>query len=349
MELSAYIIQENTSIYDAAAVIDQGQRQIVFVCDGYRLLASLADGDIRRYILRSGDVSLSVRHAANYHPVSLTIEDMPRAQAILRERNIRAIPILNAHGEIVSIVFQNNPSVRKKVDLGVPVVIMAGGKGTRLAPYTDILPKPLIPVGDKIITEHIMERFLDYGCDNFIMIVNHKKELIKAYFKEAPCKGSLCFVDEKTFQGTGGGLKLLEGMINETFFMTNCDILIEADYEDILKCHKDMGAVITMICAIKKVSVPYGTVELNGEGKPTRIVEKPEYPLLTNTGMYVIEPRFLKAIPPGAFIHITDLIQERMDAGDCVGVYPIGERGWMDMGQVDELDRMRRHMMEIAL
>ena len=341
LELNNFIIQEDTSVYDAAGAINANGRQIVFVCDGMRLLAVLSDGDLRRYILRSGDISKSVRYAANHSPLTLTIAESHNVkQLLLKNPHIRAIPILDKKGNIVSISFTENTSVRKQTHLGVPVVIMAGGKGTRLAPYTNVLPKPLIPVGDKTITEHIIDRFISFGCDDFKMIINHKKELIKAYFSEVSCNGSLHFIEEKHFQGTGGGLKLLDGIIDKTVFMTNCDILIEADYEDILKHHRSVGATITMVCALKKVSVPYGTIELDEAGRPIKLVEKPEYPILTNTGLYVIEPCFLDNIPPDTYIHITELIQQLMDKGQTVGVYPISESGWLDMGQIDELGKM---------
>ena len=344
-ELSSFIIQEKTSVYDSAVAIDKNRRKIVFVCAGMKLLGSLTDGDIRRYILSSGNLSKSVRHAANTNPTFLTIDEISKAQHMIQSNpTLRGIPIVNENGEIVSIVFSEKTSVRRQTILDTPVVIMAGGKGTRLAPFTDVLPKPLIPVGDMTITEHIMERFIDYGCEDFTMIVNHKRELIKAYFSESPCKGNLRFIDEDEFRGTCGGLKLLDGVIDGRFFMTNCDILVDADYEDILEHHKKRGAIITLVCAIKKISVPYGTVEMDDDGNPVKIVEKPEYPLLTNTGMYVIEPSVLDFIPSDTHIHMTDLLQKLIDDGHPVGIYPIGEAGWMDMGQIDELAKMEKSL-----
>ena len=340
-ELSSFIIQEETSVFDAVAAIDRNRRQIIFVCDGMRLLGSLSDGDIRRYILRSGDVSKSVRHAANYNAVTLSKEEATNAQSLITKAPyIKAIPILDETGDIVSVYFSESEYVRKDVNLSIPVVIMAGGKGARLKPFTNVLPKPLIPIGDMTITEHIMERFLNFGCTEFSIIINEKKELIKAYFSETQCKGNLDFIDEEVFQGTAGGLKLIHGKLNSTFFLTNCDILVEADYEDILEHHRKTGALITMVCAIKKISVPYGTIELDDDGKPAKFIEKPEYPLLTNTGLYVIEPAFLDIIPSDKPIHMTDLIQSLIDEGKSVGIYPISENQWSDMGQPQELDKM---------
>jgi len=342
LDLSDFIVQENDSVLDATTVINANGKQIVFVCDGMRLLASFTDGDIRRFILRAGDLKMPVSEAANYNPKSLKTNEVSKAQHLFASNPyIRGVPILNESGEIVSVVLSESIMIsHKHTQLDVPVVIMAGGKGTRLAPYTDVLPKPLIPIGNMTITEHIIEHFGSFGCDNFTMIVNHKKELVKAYFSETSYNGDLSFIDEKEFLGTGGGLKLLEGHITDTFFMTNCDILVEADYEDLLKHHKKNKAVITMVCALKKVSVPYGTVELDDNGSPVKIIEKPEYPILTNTGLYVVEPSFFEVIPSDTFVHITDLIQKLMDDGETVGVYPISENQWSDMGHPDEMKKM---------
>lgn len=342
MKLTNFIVQKDATVIDAASVMDSNAKQIVFICDGMRLLAAFADGDLRRVLLKSGNLTQPVIYVANDKPISVEVGENSKAKRLLEENPyMHGIPLLNASGDIVSIEFTDKASIHRDISLQVPVVIMAGGKGTRLAPYTDVLPKSLIPVGDITITEHIMKRFLRFGCDDFIMILNHKRELIKAYFNEIPFCGKLRFVDEVDFQGTGGGLKLLEGMFDSTFFVTNCDILIDSDYEDILNHHRQSGALITLVCAIKKVVVAYGTVELDKTGRPINILEKPEYPLLTNTGLYVVEPSFLEAIPNDSFIHITELIQKLMDEGKPVGVYPVGEASWLDMGQIDELNKMR--------
>ena len=341
--LSNFIIQESVSIIDAAAAIDGNGKQIIFICEGTILLATFTDGDLRRYVLSSGDVRKSVKYAANYNPIKVTLDDKPKIKRMIQENPyLRAIPVVDKENNIISIEFLDNVRIAKRVQLDIPVVIMAGGKGTRLAPYTDVLPKPLIPVGNKTITELIIDKFLDFGCNDFTMIVNYKKELIKAYFNEVSISGKLRFVDENNFNGTGGGLKLISGVVDRTFLMTNCDILVEADYEDILLHHKRNSAIITMICALKRITVPYGTVELNGNGDLVRLIEKPDYPLLTNTGLYVIEPEFLDFIPSDTFIHITDIIQKLIENNKKVSVYPMGEAGWLDIGQIDELNKVKK-------
>ena len=342
MELSKFIVEDTVSVHDAVSLMNQNARQIVFVCRENKLVAALADGDIRRFILDNGDISEPISKVANYDVKYLPYTQQAYAQDFMRRQGIRAVPIVNADRQIISIKFSSFDDVRKSVSLGIPVVIMAGGKGTRLAPYTNILPKPLIPIGEKTITEHIMERFAQFGCHEFHVIVNYKKELIKAYFADINAGHSVKFYEEQGFLGTGGGLRLLEGMVDTTFFMTNSDILIDANYEDILHSHKQGNALITIICAKKTIVFPYGAVQLDSMGAPISFMEKPEFSMLTNTGFYVIEPGFLAHIPEGE-VPITDVIQKLMETGS-VGIYTVSDDAWLDMGEFEQLDRMRENL-----
>jgi NDP-sugar pyrophosphorylase family protein len=219
---------------------------------------------------------------------------------------------------------------------------MAGGKGTRLYPYTKILPKPLIPIGDLTITEHIMTKFVENGCHNFTMIINHKKEMVKAYFSEnRPSNTALNFFEEDKFLGTGGGLSLVRSKIAETFFFTNCDIVILENYSTIYEHHKASANILTMVCATKTFSFPYGTVEVNKDGTIKALLEKPSYSFLTNTGFYIIEPQFLDHVPGDTFIHITDIIQKCIDQGQKIGIYPVSEDQWLDMGNHEDMEKMK--------
>ena len=152
------------------------------------------------------------------------------------------------------------------------------------------------------------------------------------------------YVDVDTPLGTGGGLSLLKGKVTQTFFLTNCDILIDADFGDIYQYHKEKGNVITMVCAVKHFTIPYGVVELGGDGDISGITEKPEMNFLTNTGVYVVEPSVIDGLAYNEPIPFTDIIADVRAAGGRVGVYPVSENSWMDMGQLEELDNMRRRL-----
>lgn len=352
MHIHDYIVEENTSVIDTMKQINSGARGIAFVCRGMKLCAVVTDGDIRRHILRDGDLEQPVCKIAHSDPVYLTADQAERAGEVMKRRSITAVPIVSEKKEIIEIRFwrdefrdneeNGNPSSRRS--LHIPLVIMAGGKGTRLRPYTDILPKPLIPVGDKTITEHIMDRFAVYDCRQVMMIVNYKRDFIKAYYTDSEIRRDITFVEEEEYLGTGGGLRLLADKVKDTFFMSNCDILIDADYAAILDYHKQSGNIATVVCAEKKFEIPYGTVMLDRDNHIVALEEKPKFDYHVNTGFYVIEPAFLNRIPRNTFIHITDIIEKCIAGGDKVGCYLISDDAWMDMGQFDELDKMKERM-----
>ena len=341
--LKDYIVSENTNIIDTMKTINRGENAVVFVCDNLHLLAAVSDGDVRRYIIDGGDLNRPIKVIANYRPYSALYNEEIDYEKFMREKYITALPLVDEAGNLVDIEFLSK-KILSRTPIGIPVVIMAGGKGSRLKPYTEILPKPLIPIGNKTITEHIITRFQEYACTHFDMIINYKKNFIKSYFQDNEIPYDISFVEEPEFWGTGGGLKLVEGKYTETFFITNCDILIEADYKKIYDYHKEKENIITMVCAKKKVVIPYGTVETDINGQVKALKEKPTFEFQTNTGLYLVEPEFLERIPANTKIDITDVIMQCIQAQKNVGMYLINESEWLDMGQLDEMERMKRHL-----
>ncbi len=338
-------IKEDDSILQAMRTFDVSGRRTAFIVDeDNKLLAALSEGDVRRFILAGGDLNDEVRTIANYKPRSLKSEEITDARDFLRRHNIEGLPIVDEQGVVVDTVFWSENNYTKHSTLSTPVVMMAGGKGTRLYPYTRILPKPLVPVGEKPIAELIMDSFAEYGIDRMIMIVNHKKNMIKSYFNEAERPYDIEYVDEDKPLGTGGGLSLLRGKLQETFILTNCDILIEEDYSKIYAHHKAEGNAVTMVCSLRNFQVAYGVVEFGEHGNIIDMKEKPEFSFFTNTGIYIVEPEVFDYIKDGEFIGFPDIINRMKDAGKKVGVYPINENSWMDMGQLDELGKMENRL-----
>lgn len=347
MVLGDFITSENITLKEAMVLIDKNGTGNLFFCKDGKLVAAISDGDIRRAIIKGADLKDLAEPYANHNPLFLYTEDKSEAERVMHEKKITAIPILDSMNQVVDIKFLLKNSPQKSEEMTLPVVIMAGGKGTRLKPYTDILPKPLIPIGEKTITEHIIDKFVDIGCKEIHMIVNYKKEFIKAYFTDRNEEDSRItpnFIEEKEFLGTGGGLSLLKGHMQSTFFLTNCDILIDADYSKALKQHREMGNIITMVCANKKVTIPYGTVITDDNGYVSELKEKPTYRMQTNTGLYIIEPEFLDFIPDRTRIDITDLIENCLNAGKKVGAFIIDDSEWMDMGQLEEMAKMKEKL-----
>ncbi|WP_085992725.1 nucleotidyltransferase family protein [Oceanobacillus senegalensis] len=343
MSLKDLFISKELSIRDALEKLDKTAKKILLVMKDEKLQGIITDGDIRRWILDNGDLNENVELAMNKSPIFIFEKDVIRAKEILNEKMIEAIPVLNKNHNVVDIIYWNEKFNRKLnyyKKLNNPVVIMAGGKGTRLAPYTKILPKPLIPIGDIPIVERIINRFYEYGCSNYYMTVNYKKNMIKAYFDEKEKPYQINYVEEEKPLGTAGSLHLLKGIIKDTFFVSNCDILIEGNYSGMLKYHKENNNKITLISSLKHYTIPYGVIEIDKNSVVKGMMEKPEYDYLVNTGMYILEPDCLNDIPDNTFYHITELISHYIDKGEKVGVYPIQENSWLDMGQFKEMEIM---------
>lgn len=344
MELQEYIINVNATVLEVMNRINENAREIAFVCDEERVFyGTVTDGDVRRYLLSGGEVGGSVMSVMNRTPYVI---HYPRNESvdyekIMHEKIITAIPIIDNAGRLVDAI--STYDYREEIPyIDVPVVIMAGGKGTRLKPYTDILPKPLIPIGNKTVTERIVDAFLKNGCTRYYMIVNYKREFIKTYFEYGERNYSLTFIDEYEYQGTGGGLALLKGKINETFIVTNCDILIDDVYEKYLREHKEKKNLVTVVAAKKNMQLAYGIMNVDKDGELLEMEEKPKYSFLTNTGFYILEPELLDYIPEDTFIHMPDILQKCMQEGKRVGVYQIEEEKWLDMGQFEEMEKMRQ-------
>jgi dTDP-glucose pyrophosphorylase len=345
-DIQKFVVSPSMTVFEAMSVIDKAGKGIAMVCNEGRLTGILTDGDIRRYILRGGELTSAVTAVANTNFKSIPVDMAGLALEEIKRLKVKALPVTDNEGKLVSICFGEYSAQVISSSLNIPVVIMAGGKGTRLYPYTKVLPKPLIPIGDIPITMHIIQHFADYGCNQFFMVVNHQKNLIKAYFSDVDNPYNVEYADEDEPLGTGGGIKLLESRIHDSFFMTNCDILIEADYEKIINYHRSKNNLATIVCATKKVTIPYGTITVKESGHIREMKEKPSFSFLANTGLYVLEPGIFKYIPERTFIHITDIIQKCINNGENVGVYPISENQWSDMGQFDEMEKMIKKQQE---
>lgn len=339
-EIQKFIGSMDYSLSKVMQKIDSNANGILFLLDERGKLAGcITDGDIRRFLLSGGKMTDIAGKAANREPkIANTLEE---AKLLYHKKNYVAIPVVDGDGNLADLYIGDGLFVREKHALNIPVVINAGGRGTRLEPYTKVLPKPLIPVGDLPIIELIMKEFQAYSCNEFHIIVNYKRELMKAYFAENENRYEITWYDEESPLGTGGGLSLLKGKFDDTFFFSNCDALLTSNYERMIQFHKENSNVITMICAYKNITIPYGIVEMGINGTIKSMKEKPVMSFLTNTGIYIVEPEVVDDIEDGVAVGFPDIIEKERRKGKKVAVYPISENDWMDMGQLTELEKMR--------
>lgn len=337
--IPSLISKMNIPLVNAMQAIDANASGILFLVDeDDRLVGCITDGDIRRFLLAGGKLTDSVDQAANHSP--LIAHSIDEAKQLYHKKNYVVIPVVDENNCIIDL-YNGIGNEKRKGKIDLPVVINAGGKGTRLDPYTRVLPKPLIPVGELPIIELIMQEYQSYQCNNFHIIVNYKKELMKAYFNDCDNHYKIDWYDETKPLGTGGGLSLLKGKIHETFFFANCDALLTANYERMVEFHKENHNVITIICAYKSVSIPYGVIEMGVNGSIEGMKEKPVLSFLTNTGIYIVEPEVIDEIQDDECIGFPDIVDRVMKKGMRVAVFPVSENEWMDMGQISELEKMR--------
>lgn len=341
-----YIASPNTSVKSAIEAMTKNNIKALIITDEEKkVLGLFSNGDMRSYFLKGGELSANICFAMNKFPHlyrSVSEVELERRQF---ERVI--YPIVDEKNRLIDVLDFNRSANEYHLSEAlkdVTLVIMAGGKGTRLYPYTKILPKPLIPIGNITITERIIDSFHRYGCNKVVMVLNYKANMIKAYMSELEKDYSIDFVTESEFLGTGGGLKLVKNYVNSTFFVSNCDTLINADLECIYRTHLMNQNKITFVCSMKDVVIPYGVVETREDGKVFSMKEKPEFSFLVNTGLYMIEPDVLNDIGDGEFIHLPDLAKRYLDKGENVGVFPIPDKAWMDMGQFAEMENMKKEL-----
>lgn len=339
-DIKKFLINETMTVTDAMKLMSDLGCKILYVHEDGKLKATLTDGDIRRYLLRSGNVGNTVKDVANYSPKYLINASCKDAQEFMQDNLIDSVPSVDDNKRMINIYFANYRYKAKHFEkISLPVVMMAGGKGTRLYPYTKVLPKPLIPVGDVPIAERIINQFCEAGCSKFYLIVNHMKNMIKSYFNEIDKNYEIEFIDEDEPLGTGGGIYYLKGIIKEPFILTNCDILIKEDFSKVLKYHKKSKNVITMVVAEQSMQVPYGVVEFDDKMNITSMKEKPTFSYYTNTGCYIVEPSVIDEIKEKKSFGFPDLINECKGKKMNVGAYSVPENSFIDMGEKDMLSR----------
>ncbi|WP_335904146.1 nucleotidyltransferase family protein [Shewanella algae] len=322
---------------------------LIIIKDNNRFCNLVSIGDVQRAIIKGHNLSDRLSEIIIDQKVVAKANDHPDSIKKLMD-NIRAdfMPVLDEDGELRNVIFRDYSSESrhevKKLKNNIPVVIMAGGKGSRLKPISNIIPKPLIPIGEKTILEEIIDRFENSGSDKFYLSVNYKKEMIQYYLDSIGRTSNIEYFSEVKPLGTAGSLSLLKGKINSTFYVTNCDILIEQDLNDIHKYHVENNNEITLVAALKIISIPYGTINSGVDGLLESIEEKPQLSFKINAGVYILEPHLLDEIPDGEFFHITELIENVRKRDGRVGVFPISEKSWLDIGEWPEYIKTVRYL-----
>ena len=347
LDIRKYAINTNASILSALRQMDEVHKKMLFVFDNERFYSILTIGEIQRAIIRNVQLSTPIvdiihRDKKGYASVNESEEDIKNKMLRIRAQ---FMPVIDGDGNLKDVyawddLFSSDNVIDQREKIDLPVVIMAGGKGTRLKPITNVIPKPLVPVGDKTILEVIMDQFEGIGCHKFYMSVNYKADMMKYYLSQLDHKYDIEFFMEDKPLGTIGSVSLLKGKITTPFFVSNCDSINEQDYRDVWDYHVQNHNDMTIVTMVKSFKIPYGVIETGADGLMTALSEKPELTYQVNTGVYILNPGCIDEIPVGEFFHITHLMQKVQAHGGRVGCFPVSEHSWKDMGEWPEYLRM---------
>jgi dTDP-glucose pyrophosphorylase len=331
-------IQPNATLREALETIDRGARQIALVItDACHLEGTVTDGDIRRALLKGHGLDTPVSEVMNANPVTGLLEEDSRIwQRTMQRHSLRHLPILDTRGCVIELVEYLPPSEPRR---STPVVIMAGGLGTRLRPLTEEIPKPLIPVGPKPVLETIIENFASQGFENLFLCLNYKGQMIQDYFGDGERLGiGIRYITEDRRLGTAGALSLLPETPREPIIVMNGDLLTKVDFVRLLEFHNKQGFVATMAMREYSHQVPYGVLQV-GEGyRIQRLTEKPIERHYVNAGIYVLSPEALSLVPEQKFYDMPSLFQRLMDMQRPVGSFPLRDY-WIDIGRIEDLER----------
>lgn len=346
-KIKSIIVEASSTIIQTMKTMDDARTKSLLVFEDERFLGMITNGDLQRAIIANKPFSLSIRNLIDNSSKKYAHEgdDIQQIKDWMIEVRAEFMPVLDNKKNLVDVIFWedvladiNVEDNRPKIDL--PVVIMAGGKGTRLKPITNVIPKPLIPVSDKTILEVIMDQFEDIGCHKFYMSVNYKADMMKYYLGQLDHQYDIEFFQEEKPLGTIGSVALLKGKITTPFFVSNCDSINEQDYRDVYDYHINNHNDLTIVTMVKSFKIPYGVIETGEDGLMISLSEKPELNYQVNTGVYILNPECINEIPEGEFFHITHLMEKIKARGGRVGCFPVSEHAWKDMGEWSEYLKM---------
>jgi dTDP-glucose pyrophosphorylase len=335
-----FIVDKNTSILKAIKILEKTQFKIVLVVDNKKLKGIITDGDIRKSLLDNFSLEEKVEKIMNKKPklVFNTHDHFFKSKKIINEQKYLHVPLVDKNKRILGL-YMLDLIVNQKTEKTY-FFILAGGKGERLRPITNNVPKPMIKISGKPILEHIIEKIKKEGFYNVFISVNYLSDQIKKYFKNGQKhKLEISYIEENKPLGTIGSLKLLDTQDSENVIVTNADVYTKANYRDVLDFHKKTKSDFTLVVKEFLNEIPYGVVKLKGN-KLIKINEKPSSFEYINAGIYVVKSSAIKHIPKNKVYNSVELIEKLIAKNMKVRCYLSYEK-WSDIGSKKELDKIK--------
>lgn len=337
---NSHLINKNKTLLEALIQINTlyPEPLVLFVVDDkQRMVGTLTDGDSRRSLIAGASINDKAEKVMHRDFNYMKADDINNVKEIRRQKEMlmKLVPILDDEKHIVDIINLEKFKTRLPVD----AVMMAGGKGERLRPLTEKTPKPLLPVGDKAIIDHNVDRLINYGVKHISVTVNYLKEQIETHYQEPRNGIQIQTVREPKFLGTIGSIKFVPIFYNDTVLLMNSDVFTNIDYEDFYLHFQQHDAEMSVAAIPYNVSIPYGILDLDGRNIQG-LLEKPKYTYYANAGIYLIKRRALDEIPNDTFFNATDLVEKLIAEGKKVIRYPLNGT-WIDIGNPQEYQKAK--------
>lgn len=340
-------INEHSTVKEALEKLDLlASESVLFVVNqDQKVLGTITDGDLRRGFIKG----LSLTHPLNDFMKS-SFRFIRKGETSLndisnfRKLNIKILPEINQQGLLIGVVNLE----KQKSFLPLDAIIMAGGRGERLRPLTDTLPKPLLKVGEKPILEHNIDRLKDFGVKDFWITLNYLGEKIENFFNDGSSKEiRINYIKEQSFLGTIGAVSLVENLVHDVVLVMNSDLLTSIDYEDFYQTFIDSNASMAVASIPYKLNIPYAVLEIEN-GQISSFKEKPTYTYQSNAGIYLIKKEVLDFIPNQTYFNATDLIEKLIKNGQKVVHYPILSY-WLDIGKHEDFQKAQEDIEHLNL
>lgn len=345
MDWKKALIRQESTVKDAIFVIDGARYKIAVVTnEEYHVLGTITDGDIRRGILKGISLEAPVKEVMNVSPtLALAGSSIESMLETMRSKHLFQIPVVDIQGRMVGM--QLNDDIGKLAEKSNWIVIMAGGLGTRLHPYTQDCPKPMLKVGGKPILETLIENFTRQGFRKIFISVNYLSDMIQNYFQDGSRFGAeITYIEEGKKLGTAGSLSLLPSIPTNPILVMNGDLLTKVNGNQLLEFHEEHKATATMAVREYDFQVPFGVVDVD-QHRLVGIQEKPVHSFFVNAGIYAVEPSVLAQIPKNTFYDMPTVFNELIQSGRETAVFPIREY-WVDIGQHDDFDKAKGEYQE---
>ena len=343
-KLDPFFISINNSIKESMIKIKKnGTRTLLVVKKNKYLLGTLSEGDIHSALIKNYSLNSSIKSIFNKNPKKIVSENFNsnKIKKTFLDKQIGILPVVDTSNFVKKIISwedifgsKKDYSELKKVE----VVIMAGGRGERLKPYTTVLPKPLIPINNKPMLEHILSNFRIFNLENFHLILNHQANLIKSYFNNIDQNLNINYVTEPKPLGTVGGIKYLKKIKSNNFLLSNCDTLFKIDYLELFNYHEINKNFITLVVSKVQHEFSYGSCKVTKK-RLISIKEKPKLDFIANAGLYVMKKEIIKLVPKNKKFDLTDLVNKCLKLKKKIGVYEISSNSWTDLGKLSDFNK----------